>query len=102
MMTPNVMAESATLNVQKSPGAEVEVDEIDHRTAEDAVEQVARGTAAHQREADAREQLMARQSGGVHADADQCARGDERDDNRLARKIDAVQETERRAGIPHM
>ena len=78
--TPTVIAESATLNAQKWYVAPVDVDEIDDRSGDDAVDEVAGGAADDQRQADARDQLMVREARRVEADADERRRRDHRDD----------------------
>ena len=79
--------------------APVDVDEIDHRAGDHAVEQVAGGAADDQGQPQPRRPLMMRQARGVEADADQRRGGDDRDDHRLERKLDAVQEPERGAVV---
>src|SRR6267143_2515791 len=77
----------------------VHVDEVDHRSGGNPVEQVARGSADDEREPDARDQLMMREAGGIHADADQRGRRDHRDHDRLERKLGVVEDAECRAGV---
>ena len=54
----------------------VDVDEVDDRAVDDAIDQVAGRAADDQRQADAGDQLMVREAGRVQADADQRRRGD--------------------------
>src|ERR1700674_4722037 len=49
----------------------VDVDEVHHRSLRDPIEQIARGAADDQREADARRKLVMAQIGQIHADRDQ-------------------------------
>src|SRR5207244_3953377 len=76
------------------------VDEIDHRSTDDPVDEVARGTSDDQREADAREYLMMRQAGRVAASRNDRPHGDGGDYQRLEWKRGGVQDAERRAGVP--
>ena len=64
--------------------------------------QVAGGAADDERQADARHELMVRQAGRVHADADERRRRDDRDHDGLEREVDGVQDAERRAGVAHV
>ena len=52
----------------------VHVDEIDDRSDDDAIDEVAGGAADDERQPDARHDLMARQAGRVDADADERRR----------------------------
>src|SRR3989441_6639911 len=77
----------------------VHIDEVDHRSGGNPVEQVARSAADDEREADARDQLVMREAGGIHAHPDQRGRRDHRDHDRLERELGVVEDAERRAEV---
>src|SRR5438552_8441124 len=74
--------------------APVDVDKIDDRTGDDAVDEVAGRAADDEREAEPRNQLMVREIRRVHPDADERRRGDDGDQHRLERKLRAVEDAE--------
>ena len=82
--------------------APVDVDEVDHRAEEDAVDQVAGRAADDQRQADAGDHLVPRDAGRVEADANQRRHRDHRDHDRLERELDAVEDAERGAAVEHV
>ena len=84
------------------PAAPVHVHEVDDRSDDHAIEQIAGRAADDQRQAHARDDLVVRQAGRVHPDADEGRGCDERDDDGLEGKVDGVQDAEGRAGIAHV
>jgi hypothetical protein len=80
----------------------VDVDEVHHRSRRDPIDQVARGAADDQREADARRKLVMAEVGQVHADRDEGRRRDDGNDHDLEREVGRVEKAERGTRIAHV
>src|SRR3954468_9156439 len=84
------------------PGPPVDVDEIDHRTLRDAIDQVAGRSADDERQPDAREHLLMAEAERIEPDADERCGRDDRQRDGLEWKVHQIQEPESRPAIPHV
>ena len=93
------MAESATFERPEVPAAPVYVDEVDHVAGRDAIDQVAGGSAAYQRETDPCQPFV---GAGLRGEPEDARQRDQRNDGhqqRLERDVGRVEQAERRAGV---
>jgi hypothetical protein len=91
---------SKSIERPEVPTAPVDVDEINDRSRDNPVHQVACRPADDERQTDPRDPLMMRQARGVHPHADERRGGDQGDHDRLERELRGVQDPERRPGVP--
>ena len=80
----------------------VHVDEIDDRSDDDAIDEVAGGAADDERQPDSRHDLVARETGRVHSNSHERRHRDQPNQHRLERKVRRVENAERGARVPHM